>query len=308
MIKKWVTLVLKLRRYGIYFTSKFSLVVVAGVLSIIKNLKMTQKIILFILLILPTLSNAQNINKVDVNGKKQGLWEKQDPKGRIMYRGTFKDNYPIGEMKRFHKNGTLKAILLFSNKGKKAKASLYNESAILKAKGNFIDSKKDSTWNYFDTKGNMRMTENYQLGLKNGECIYRFKDGTVSEQINYKNNKKEGFWIRYFKNGEPYIEATYSKGILHGNFQIHYLNGIIEYGGKYVNNKKEGEWKHFSKKGELLFTIKYKNGIASNQDELDKYQQDKLRNMEAQKDKLMSQDPEKFVNDPDSFLRTKMGR
>ena len=68
--------------------------------------------------------------------------------------------------------------------------------------------------------------------------------------------------------------------------------------------RQKAMWSYTSEKGELLFNIEYKNGIAANQDELDSIQQKKLEDMEKQKDHLV--DPEKFVDDPDSYLRSQM--
>lgn len=267
---------------------------------------MIKKTLIFLLFLCPLFAMSQDINKTDKNGLKQGVWIKTYPNGKTMYKGKFVDGYPVGRMERFHNNGNLKAILIFSEKGKKAKAELYNESAQLTAKGNFIQTKKDSIWNYFDKNGNIRASETYQEAVKNGTSFYRFKNGKISESIEFVNGKRHGIWKRFFEDGNPFIEAIYKNGMLNGGFQGFYPNGVIEYGGEYQNNQKNGKWEHFSEKGELLFTIEYKNGIAINQDELDEQQQKKLELMEAQKDKLIKSDPENYINDPDAFLRSQM--
>ncbi|PXX99079.1 hypothetical protein DF185_14460 [Marinifilum breve] len=269
---------------------------------------MIKNLIILLLLITPIFSGAQKINKTDKNGLKQGVWIKKYPNGKIKYKGSFVDNKPSGRMERFHTNGNLKAVLVFSENGTKAKAELYNESTQLVAKGNFIKSQKDSIWNYFDKRGSVRASETYQNGIKNGLSEYHFKNGKVSESIPFVNGKKHGIWKRFFEDGKPYIEAKYQEGKLNGGFQAFYPNGIIEFGGDYLNNKKTGNWDHYSEKGDLLFTIEYKNGVAMNQDELDQQQIKKLEQMEAQKEKLINSDPENYVNDPDSFLRSQMRR
>lgn len=263
---------------------------------------MTKKVLLLAFLVLPLLNFAQQINQTDEHGNKQGIWEKKQANGKLIYSGNFKDNYPIGNMKRFHANGNLKAELFFTNKGQKTKANLYNESAQLIAQGNFIQSKKDSVWVYFDKNKNIRASEAFDKGIKNGKSIYYFKNGKTAETINFLNDKRNGAWKRFFENGKPYLEANYSSGNLNGITQSYYSNGLIEYGGSYKNNQRDGNWDFYSNKGELLFSIEYKNGIASNQDELDKIQQAKLKEMEKKKAHLI--DPERFVDDPDAYLRT----
>ena len=269
---------------------------------------MIKKKLIFLLILCPLFAMSQDINKIDKNGLKQGIWIKNYPNGKIKYRGSFLNNNPSGRMERFHTNGNLKAVLVFSENGIKAKVELYNESAQLVAKGNFIKSQKDSIWNYFDKKGNVRVSETYQNGTKNGLSQYRFKNGKVSESIPFVDGEKHGIWKRFFEDGKSYIEAEYQEGKLNGGFQAFYPNGIIELGGNYLNNKKTGNWDHYSEKGDLLFTIEYKHGVAMNQDELDKQQMKKLEQMEAQKEKLIKSDPENYVNDPDLFLRSQMRR
>ncbi|WP_321516960.1 hypothetical protein [Marinifilum fragile] len=269
---------------------------------------MIKNLFILLLLITPMFSPAQEINQTDKNGLKQGVWIKKYPNGKIKYKGCFLDNKPSGRMERFHTNSNLKAVLIFSEKGIKAKAELYNESAQLIAKGNFIKSQKDSIWNYFDKKGNIRASESFQNGIKNGLSEYRFKNGKVSESIHFVNGKKNGIWKRFFQDGKAYIEAAYKEGKLDGGFQVFYPNGIIEFGGTYHNNKKTGNWDHYSDKGDLLFTIEYKNGVALNQNELDEQQMKKLEQMEVQKEKLIHSDPENYINDPDSFLRSQIKR
>lgn len=263
---------------------------------------MIKKILFLAILALPLLSFGQTKNQTDQLGRKQGLWEKFYPNGSLKYSGSFKDDYPIGEMKRFHPNGILKAKLFFTDKGNRAKAELYNEYLQLIARGNFIQSKKDSIWIYFDKNKRIRASETFVQGVKSGKTVYYFKSGNPAETINFANNQRHGDWKRFLKNGKVYFEASYQNGKLNGPVQSYFANGVLEFSGNYKNNLREGKWDFYSNKGELLYSTNYQNGTASNQDEIDQIQQKKLKNMEMQNDKLL--DPAKFVNDPDSYLRS----
>ena len=83
---------------------------------------MIKKTLIFLLILCPLFAMSQDINKTDKNGLKQGVWMKTFPNGKIMYKGKFVDGYPVGRMERFHNNGNLKAILIFSEKGKKSQS------------------------------------------------------------------------------------------------------------------------------------------------------------------------------------------
>ena len=184
-----------------------------------------KKIIYFSILSLFSLTVcAQNINKKDEQGHKQGYWENMTPLGKKIYAGYFKDNYPDGEMIRYHKNGTVKVRLFFSNKGKNAKAQLYNDYEQLSATGNYIDKKKDSLWQYFNKNEDIRMKEFYTNGNKNGLSTYYYPNGNRYETYAYKNNLKHGQWTRSDRDGHQIIKANYSEGKLDSFFTTYFKN------------------------------------------------------------------------------------
>ena len=45
--------------------------------------------------------NAQDVNKIDAKGKKQGVWKKYHPNGMLRYTGSFKDDKPVGVFKYY---------------------------------------------------------------------------------------------------------------------------------------------------------------------------------------------------------------
>ena len=45
------------------------------------------------------------INQTDAKGLKQGFWKAKFDNGRIKYEGYFKDNHPVGELKRYYEEG-----------------------------------------------------------------------------------------------------------------------------------------------------------------------------------------------------------
>ena len=120
---------------------------------------------------------AQNtVNVVDAQGRKQGSWTKRDAEGKLLYQATFKDDKPVGEMKRFHPNGKLKAVMNFSDGSEVSNARLFDENGKQIAAGNYSGQKKTGEWTYFlDNK--LVSTENYLNGMKNGLCKRFYKSG-----------------------------------------------------------------------------------------------------------------------------------
>ena len=82
---------------------------------------MEKKIILILSLaaasLLVTGQSEVNINKTDQQGRKQGEWIKKYPDGNIQYEGTFRDDHPIGEFKRYSEDKKLQSVMVYSNDG-----------------------------------------------------------------------------------------------------------------------------------------------------------------------------------------------
>ncbi|MDR0941318.1 MAG: hypothetical protein LBM68_03735, partial [Bacteroidales bacterium] len=98
----------------------------------------------------PLLSSAQSdgqINYLDINNKKQGFWSKRDAYGNKIFEGTFKNDIPVGEFKRFHLNGQVKHLMNYSTENPlEVSIAMFNEQGVLVAQGEFYDKKKQGLW------------------------------------------------------------------------------------------------------------------------------------------------------------------
>ena len=85
---------------------------------------------ILILLFLTSISFAQNINKLDGNGKKNGVWKGvyEDSK-RPRYEGTFEHGKEVGMFKFFDdtKEGTVIATREFAAKDNSCYTIFYNQ-------------------------------------------------------------------------------------------------------------------------------------------------------------------------------------
>ena len=93
---------------------------------------------------------GQTINRRDADGLKQGFWEAVDSRGMPVYRGTFKDDKPVGEMKRFFPTGELRLIMNYDNTSNFARVRFFLPNGRLAAQGNYIDNKRDSVWIFYN--------------------------------------------------------------------------------------------------------------------------------------------------------------
>lgn len=241
---------------------------------------------------------AQNetINQTDQNGLKQGKWIKYHTNGKIKYEGTFKDNKPIGQMKRYYYSGVLQADMYFYEDGKST-VTLFYENNNIAAKGNYIHSKKDSVWHFYsyDTENLLVGKETYFNNIKNGKSISFYTNGNMSQSVTWKNDIKDGPWQTFYENGNVKTEVMYKEGKMNGFFNAYFENGLPEITGKFENGLKEGTWKTFDNFGKQLSVIEYVNGKATNEDEMIRKTMQEFDEMEKKSPILDAQDPAKQI-------------
>jgi antitoxin component YwqK of YwqJK toxin-antitoxin module len=212
-------------------------------------------------------------NHTDTQQLKQGYWKKNYSNGKLMYTGFFKDNKPLGEMRRYYESGALKAILNYRD-GSHAKARLYYENGEIAAEGNYIGAQKDSVWTYFSYY-NKSITgrESFDRGKKHGLAINYYGNGDVSEKTEWFQDKKSGLWEQYFNNNVPKLKARYKENKLHGQFIVYYNNGEPYISGNYENDLREGKWTLFNEDGTVQAIVNYSAGKAAEEEKLNEDQQ-----------------------------------
>ena len=136
----------------------------------------------FILLFLPFLSFSQ-VNQTDANGLRQGLWQKQQPNGKPLYEGYFKNDKPVGEWKRYHENGRVKAIISYQLESDSAFTQIFDEAGKKIAEGFYLNEKKVGTWKYF-FDNRLIADEQYNDGQKDGVSHTYYNTGEKLNKIN----------------------------------------------------------------------------------------------------------------------------
>ena len=229
------------------------------------------KIKLFIIFFvcLPYFVNAQIKNQRDAAGLKQGYWEAVDSKGNLVYTGYFKDDTPVGEMKRFYSTGELRQISNYTDSGI-VRVKLFLQDGALAAQGNYINTQRDSIWLFYNFQNTLSSRVEYIAGKRNGTEQRFYPDGTsIIEEFNWKNDLKDGSWKQYFINEQVKSIGTYINGKLEGQFKSYNPDGKTELEGTYLNGLPNGDWKRYDDNGNYLTTIKYEKGFITNMDELE---------------------------------------
>ncbi len=256
---------------------------------LIKNLVILSFLLISSLAICQT---EGDINKTDQLGKKQGVWIKKYPSGTVQYEGTFKDDHPVGEFKRYYENHNLKSVLIYSEDGRKADATIYHSNGFISLQGKYMDQLKEGQWKFYSemTNGYLISEEEYTGNIRNGASIKYFPDGTVAEHVMYINDKMDGEGLQYYESGKIFLRSYYNKGILNGKLEVWFENGQPHYSGFYKNNLREGKWIICNEDGSVKYEINYTAGITKDRQmeiEAEKF----IEMLEKNKDKVV--DPEK---------------
>lgn len=243
---------------------------------------------------------AQNtLNYTDGNELKQGWWKKTYPNGRTLYEGRFENNKPVGEWRRYHENGKLKALLVHSEKSDSTWAKLYDTDGKLTAEGLYIDEKKNGMWIYF-SEGRKISEDNYADGSKEGMSRTFYATGEVLEEIPWKDHKRNGKYRALYTNGKPFFECFYKDDKRNGVCISYFEDGKIKLDAFYQNNLPEREWKFYNETGELLYTLQYANGLLQNPEILDEMETRRLKEMERQGKTI--EDPAEYFDNPSQIL------
>lgn len=248
---------------------------------------------------LPAYVFAQ-VNQTDANNLRQGTWQKQQPNGRLLYQGNFKDDKPVGEWKRFHSGGQVKAIISYHENSDTAFAQLFDEWGKKVAEGHYMNEQKTGWWFYF-AEGRKVAGEQFINGVKHGVAHKYFDSGEILETVDWHHGKQEGKYEVFFKTGVPFMQYKVRNNQRNGLFLTWFQNGKLELEANYKNGLRHGNWKYYNNKGEFLYELKYNEGKLLNPEVRDSIANRQLQNFEKEKGSIA--DPEQYIEDPSGYMR-----
>lgn len=222
-------------------------------------------ILLFLLAF--SFANAQEINQMDANGKRHGVWKKYfEGTKQLRYEGTFEHGKEIGTfkfycdsckdqpaiVKEFTLNNTIADVKYYTAKGK------------LVSQGKMDGKIRIGEWLYFHKKSTEIMTrEQYQNGKLTGVKYVYYGNGAVAEESNYRNGLLNGPNKYYSYDNKLLKELLYKNDLLEGPAVYYDAKGNIQMEGNYVNDRKKGIWK-FYKDGQFVKEEKFPKPLDKN--------------------------------------------
>lgn len=198
-------------------------------------------------------------NKTDDAGKKQGEWSALHPNGNVRYKGSFKDDKPVGKFEYFDTYGNL--IGEVTNAGDSADIVFYHLNKKVMAEGKYYQQMRAGKWKFYDADGDISAQKFYAENKENGPARIYYKDGQVSRDCNYRNGVLHGQLKDFFPEGKPKYEAMYVDGNPDGKVKHFHTNGSIRILGFYRFAVQEGTWTYFGPDGKVKRYEVYKNGF-----------------------------------------------
>lgn len=209
---------------------------------------------IFLLVMIPKFFLAQEINKLDDKGLKQGLWKGvYEESKRPRYEGTFEHGKETGMFKFFDdtKVGTVIATREFNPKDNSCYTIFYNQTKNKVSEGKLVNKQYEGEWKYYHENSTEIMTlEIYANGKLNGLRKVFYPSGKIAEEANYKNGKKEGSYKKYAENGIILEETVYKNDEYDGLAIFRSPDNVVVAKGMFIKGKKEGIWE-FNTNGKI---------------------------------------------------------
>lgn len=222
---------------------------------------MVKPILVFVIILLSSgfVAQSQEINQMDAQGLRHGLWQK-NYKGskQLRYTGTFNHGKEVGDFKFYDKSGGHPtAIKTYTEGTDLLDIIFYTKSGKKISEGKMKDRLKEGEWLYYHKDGKAMMAkEVYRLDKLEGKRFVYFENGKKAQETNYNNGLREGQEIHYNENGIVLKEFVYQNDKLEGPVKLYNYDGSLLREGQYKANRKHGYWKYYAN-GELEKTVKF---------------------------------------------------
>lgn len=182
-----------------------------------------------------------NINKMDSNGKRDGVWKKYYSNNRIRYSGQFEHGKEVGVFKYFSASNSDHPIIVkkYHKNDDLADVQFFTPGGVLESEGMMRGKKREGKWVYYHTNGK-----------------------TIMSEENYKNGKLDGSYKTFYATGEPTEITSYKNGLQHGNYKKYSIKGFLYQDFNYANGKLNGMATYYSRKtGDLIKKGPYKDDL-----------------------------------------------
>lgn len=200
---------------------------------------------------------SQEVNQIDNNGKRHGVWKKYYSNGRVRYVGNFNHGKEIEIFKYYSASNSDNPIIIkkYHTNDNFADVQFFTSKGVLESAGMMKGKKREGKWLFYHPNGKAIMSEeNYKEGKLSGDYITFYPSGEPTETAAYKNGLLDGNYKKYSIKGFLYQDFNYKAGKLNG-MAIYYSRktGDLIKKGPFKNDLRVGTWENYVD-GELVST------------------------------------------------------
>ncbi len=218
-----------------------------------------------------------------VDSRKDGLWRRYWPNGKLRSEVTFDSGKPMGEYKLFYENGKLEEHSNWINSKNIGEFKRYYTNGNQQQHFLFADNgKRNGTQKYFHENGKLAMEVNIENGFEAGLMRRYNPDGTLAEERTFDNgNVKQGSSKKYKEVvPKPAVKDDYDASIgveatkpttdkankalgfkPNGFNTLYDRNGALTQTGEFVEGRLyDGKWYRYNSDGLLIRVEIYKGG------------------------------------------------
>ena len=156
-------------------------------------------------------------------------------------------------------NGAKKSTSIYSNEGQDVTIKSFSEDGKLVSETMLRNNKPQGNWTFWDSNGNLKLTENYEKGKLEG-IRTEYKNGKKIKETNYEKGGKNGITTTYFSNKKKKSTINFLRGQLNGPYVVYDKNGKVNHRGSYLQNNKHGNWYYYDSSGDIIKQLSYKKG------------------------------------------------
>lgn len=192
---------------------------------------------------------AQEINQLDANGDRHGVWKKYYPNKRVRYEGTFENGKEVGVFKFYSMNSSEKPMVVktFEANSEEALVQFFSTKGIIESEGKMKEKQRIGKWNYYHNGADTIMIEeNYEDGQLSGEYKLFYKNAQLTKLTHYKIGMQHGNCKQYTEAGVLIEDVNYVDGQLHGPAVYYETTGLIKQKGNYEEDLRVGIWEWYN--------------------------------------------------------------
>lgn len=204
--------------------------------------------------------NQESFNRLDEDGKKQGLWKEFFPNDDVKTEGTYRNDIKHGYFKYYDLTGKL------TNLEKYVDGILQHDPIEL--------TQLEIRTDYYEN-GNIKTIGSYKDNLAEGvrreytingvisQAYMMHQGAIIGKGIIDEAGRKQGIWEDYYMEGNLLAKGNYVNGLKVGEWRYYHWNDTLEQIGNYdKNGYSTGNWKWYYDNGKLRRDENFFEGVS----------------------------------------------